>query len=343
MHRSGTSAVTRVVNLLGVPIGREDRLMPVQDDNPGGFWEHLALMEVNDDALARLGGRWDAPPEPDAAADLTDIAARAKVEFDATYDGDKWVYKDPRVSLLLPFWRDVLGPANDAAIIVSRNPLDIATSLLRRNRVATAYSLALWERYTHAAHRGATGLPVLVVDYDQLIDDPPRVVARLFEFLAAHDQLAGTPDHDAIDAYLVPGERHSRHDRAALDADPRVTDEQRSLFDATRALAGAHDRFDAGALPGFSPSTPLLIAARRGDDSPALHALARVLDDLGDAEAKYDECAGEAASLRRTVSAVEGALGDRSIGRVERVALRSAGRVRRLRQWTRRWRRVPDA
>src|SRR4051812_45873084 len=91
MHRSGTSAVRRVVNLLGVPIGREERLMPVQADNPGGFWEHLALMEVNDEALARLGGRWDAPPEPrTTAADLSDVAARAKVEFDATYDGERW-------------------------------------------------------------------------------------------------------------------------------------------------------------------------------------------------------------------------------------------------------------
>jgi hypothetical protein len=332
MHRSGTSAVTRVVNLLGVPIGREDRLMPVQDDNPGGFWEHLALMEVNDDALARLGGRWDAPPELDATADLTDVAARAKVEFDATYGGDKWVYKDPRVSLLLPFWRDVLGTANDAAIIVSRNPLDIAMSLLRRNRFATAYSLALWERYTLAAHRDASGLPVLVVDYDQLLEDPPRVVARLLEFLTAHDQLAGEPDHDAIDAYVTAGERHSRHDRAALDADNRVTDEQRALYDATCALAGAHDRYEAGALPAVSPSTPLLIAARRGDASPALTTLARTLDDLGEAEAKYDDCAREAEAMRPTYAAVQATLGTPAIGRVERLALGVARRARRLQQ-----------
>src|SRR3954451_19723384 len=104
MHRSGTSAVTRVVNLLGVPIGRADRLMPVQADNPAGFWEHLALMEVNDAVLARLGGTWDAPPPADATAELDDLRKTARQEFDATYDGDRWVFKDPRVSLLVAFW-----------------------------------------------------------------------------------------------------------------------------------------------------------------------------------------------------------------------------------------------
>src|SRR4051812_46248926 len=124
MHRSGTSAVTRVVNLLGVPIGRPERLMIARDDNPAGFWEHGGLMDVNDALLARLGGSWDAPPERARGdVDLGDLAARARHEFDATYDGDRFVYKDPRVTVLLPFWRAVLGERATVAIVVLRNPL----------------------------------------------------------------------------------------------------------------------------------------------------------------------------------------------------------------------------
>ena len=44
MHRSGTSALTRVLNLLGVELG--DRLMPAGDDNPLGFWEHADVVAV---------------------------------------------------------------------------------------------------------------------------------------------------------------------------------------------------------------------------------------------------------------------------------------------------------
>src|SRR5687767_5877934 len=121
MHRSGTSAVTRVINLLGVPIGRADKLMPVQADNPAGFWEHLALMDVNDAVLERLGGRWDAPPpRPVSPINVDDLRETARAEFYATYDGTRWVFKDPRVSLLLPFWRSVLDDSRSVAVIVLR-------------------------------------------------------------------------------------------------------------------------------------------------------------------------------------------------------------------------------
>jgi len=37
MHRSGTSAAARAVNLLGVDLGAP--LLPPRDDNPVGCWE----------------------------------------------------------------------------------------------------------------------------------------------------------------------------------------------------------------------------------------------------------------------------------------------------------------
>ena len=41
MHRSGTSIVSRLLNLLGAHLGPEDDLMPPKPDNPTGFWEAL--------------------------------------------------------------------------------------------------------------------------------------------------------------------------------------------------------------------------------------------------------------------------------------------------------------
>jgi hypothetical protein len=342
MHRSGTSAVTRVVNLLGVPIGRPERLMPVQADNPAGFWEHLALMDVNDAVLARLGGSWDAPPPADAheRTDLDDLARRARAEFDETYDGDRWVFKDPRVSLLLPFWRGVLESdrRTDVAIVVLRNPLDIAASLARRNRFATAYALALWEHYTHAIVRDATSLPALVVDYDTLVDDAPRVVDALDAFLTAHGQLDGGADRTEIRDFLAAGLRHTRHDRAALDADARVTAEQRALYDVLAALVGAHDDLAGAAVPAPSPSTAVLLAARRDARTPELQVVDALCRQLGDAEGRLDECTAEAAALRPTVAAVEGALGSAELGRVERAALGAARRVRAVQARTAPWR-----
>jgi sulfotransferase family protein len=329
MHRSGTSAVTRVVNLLGVPIGRPERLMLARDDNPAGFWEHAGLMEVNDAVLARLGGSWDAPPADVADVDLAALAQRARDEFDATYDGDHFVYKDPRVGLLLPFWRAVLGARATAAIVVLRNPLDIAASLLHRNQLAVSYSLALWEHYLHAVLHDIAGMAVLVVDYDALVDEPTATTARLRSFLEPRGELTSAADDTAIGAFLAGGMRHSHSDRTRLDRDGRVTDEQRSLHDATVALVGAHDVFASPALGPASPSTPVLIAARRAPSTPELATLDAMTRALGVAEAQYDDCAHEAADMRPTFTAVEQTLGYRAIGRLERAALGLAGRARR--------------
>jgi hypothetical protein len=60
MHRSGTSAVARVVKALGFESGGE--LMEAAPDNPRGFFEREDVMNINDRWLSSLGGSWWAPP-----------------------------------------------------------------------------------------------------------------------------------------------------------------------------------------------------------------------------------------------------------------------------------------
>jgi hypothetical protein len=75
MHRSGTSALTRVLNLLGVALG--DDLMPPGPDNPLGFWEHQGIVSVHEALFAELDRRWDDPrPMPDGWLD-SDAAREA--------------------------------------------------------------------------------------------------------------------------------------------------------------------------------------------------------------------------------------------------------------------------
>ena len=52
MHRSGTSALMRVVNLLGVNIG--NNLIAPASDNELGFWEHLDVYHANEKLLQDL-------------------------------------------------------------------------------------------------------------------------------------------------------------------------------------------------------------------------------------------------------------------------------------------------
>ena len=62
MHRSGTSAVTRVINLLGVPLGRADDIYSAED-NPSGHWESRQLCAV-DNLILRVFGGFDMAMPP---------------------------------------------------------------------------------------------------------------------------------------------------------------------------------------------------------------------------------------------------------------------------------------
>src|SRR6185295_14229625 len=62
MHRSGTSVVAGALALLGASLGEPSRLLKAGADNPKGYFEIRAVVELDDELLAHLGGAWDQPP-----------------------------------------------------------------------------------------------------------------------------------------------------------------------------------------------------------------------------------------------------------------------------------------
>src|SRR5579859_5904043 len=106
MHRSGTSLITRLVNLLGVSLGPDEHLMKPLPDNPMGFWENQLLTDMNDEILSRLGGSWHHPPEFysswENAATIADLRQRARALLNEDFGAAKlWGWKDPRNCLTL--------------------------------------------------------------------------------------------------------------------------------------------------------------------------------------------------------------------------------------------------
>lgn len=72
MHRSGTSALARILNLCGAYLP-ERLLPPRQQDNSKGYWEPMSVVQYNQRMLASLGCDWDRPdfdwPPPDDLID----------------------------------------------------------------------------------------------------------------------------------------------------------------------------------------------------------------------------------------------------------------------------------
>ena len=220
MHRSGTSALTRVLNLLGVELG--DKLMPAGDDNPLGFWEHADVVAVHETLLDALDRRWDDPrPLPhgwldsQAALDAQEaLAAIVRRDFGAS---PLWALKDPRLCRLMPLWRRLLADlgVEPRVVLVSRHPDEVAGSLQRRDGLPVAIGELLWARYLLEAVRGSDGCRRGMVAYHQLLDDWRGTIGRIDQALG----LGLSPDArqaKAIDAFLSPQLRHHRARGEAL-------------------------------------------------------------------------------------------------------------------------------
>ena len=169
MHRSGTSAVARLVNLLGVPMCVEADLVRAAPSNPRGHWESVSLVRFNDALLHKHGRAWWCPPRLGLVCSGDPSAAREL--FASVYPTKQWVWKDPRTCLTLSFWLEALN-TRPVGILVLRNPLEIAHSLERRDEFYLELSLALWERYMHHGLTALAGLPVAAFQFEELVADP---------------------------------------------------------------------------------------------------------------------------------------------------------------------------
>ena len=224
MHRSGTSALTRVLNLLGVALG--DDLMPPGPDNPLGFWEHQGIVSVHEALLGALGRRWDDPrPMPEgwlesAAAHEAGAAIAAIVQRD--FAGvPLWAVKDPRLCRLMPLWRRVLADLGiePRILLVSRHPREVAGSLQRRDGLPVVIGELLWARYLLDAVRDSAGCRRGMVAYDDVLADWRAAIDRIDGALGLALGVPATgPGADAVDVFLRPQLRHHHADSVAFEA-----------------------------------------------------------------------------------------------------------------------------
>jgi len=250
MHRSGTSAATRLVNVLGPATCRPDDMVR-GPWNPSGHFESRSLMHLNNALLAQMGCTWWSPPPDGAqydavAARITTTRAQARRTFRRVHRRVPWVWKDPRTSVLLPFWRSVLG-RRTAAAIVYRNPLEVAVSLQSRHGVPISFGVALWERYNRLILAHSQGMPVLVSRYDDLMRDPGDWSQSMRAFLVELGmRLPAHFDLDVARGSVRPELRHSTASRAELEASAPGA---MVVYDALEAALGTSAAFKAPQLP----------------------------------------------------------------------------------------------
>lgn len=233
MHRSGTSVVSRMLNLLGVHLGPTDAMSAPGEDNPKGYWEHHPLALLNDEILATLGGRWDAPPvvRHDWTGDprLEGLKAKARQLIVQDFAAEPlWGWKDPRTCITLPFWQEIIGPLR--YVICIRNPAAVAASLGRRNGMSIEQGEQLWLTHVQASLAHTTGQPRIFVFYDDIMDDWASELRRMAAFIGRPDRAEDPRIREALGGFLDGELCHHRLSTAALAADEQISLAAKSLY-----------------------------------------------------------------------------------------------------------------
>ncbi len=190
MHRSGTSVIARSLKVLGVELG--ENLMPADPGvNEKGFWEDMDFYALNEELLRVLSGREWHTLSPISINEfqgdsLSSLKIRA-IELLRKKIGDESVFgiKDPRFSILLPFWKAVfLALDIDVRYVIAiRNPISIALSLQKRDGFELEKSYYLCLYYLVSCFVETENEFRVVVSYDFVMAEPEAQIRRMAEKL----------------------------------------------------------------------------------------------------------------------------------------------------------------
>lgn len=213
MHRSGTSAFSGLLNILGINLGL-NYLNP-SDDNPKGFFENFNISQLNEKILKTLNSAWDDVlllPEnwwekEDLNSYKKEIIEIIKKEF--SMEGICGI-KDPRLCILFPFWKNIFVKTDMKPyfIICLRNPSEVAESLKKRNGFSVEKSVLLWMKYMMYAEFHTRGFQRAFVSFDELLKDPEKTINHISKILGLTFPKDYNEVKDSIEQFLEPSLKH---------------------------------------------------------------------------------------------------------------------------------------
>ena len=177
MHRSGTSALSGALQILGADVGPHP--VAKAGDNPTGFWEHVDIVALHEKFLSAAGSSWQDVSPFVSGWEHGEGAAWFRRELKEILQRDfasplLWVVKDPRLCRLFPLWRPVLSELgiHPGLVILTRNPVEVAASLQHRDGLEDTTSHLLWLQHMLAAEKASRGSHRTFLTYSELLNDP---------------------------------------------------------------------------------------------------------------------------------------------------------------------------
>lgn len=308
MHRSGTSAITRGLASFGVELG-DNLLPPVPGDNDKGYWEDKDVHDLNEELLTALNRDWASLRPIDstefARPAMGPLRLRAVDLLRSRFEKARvFGIKNPRMALLLPFWKSVFEHVGvvPSYVIAVRNPLSVARSVARNNLrgdIPPEKAHYLWLTHVVPCVVETENAPRVFVDFDRLLANPVEEMQRVGKALGL-----GRGKPAELEEYRSQFlDRSLRHSEFQLEDLKLARELPREVVGAYRILERlSRDRLahDAKEVRDFFTA----LGARLEDLRPAF-------DCITDRERKLKELAAAIAQSGEQIDSLTAAIAER--------------------------------
>jgi hypothetical protein len=211
MHRSGTSAVSSLMQQYGFDHGKS--LLKPTEYNQKGFFENKSIMQFNDRLLVKLGMHW---ADPFTFLDNSSYQAELFTEFKSELagilrqeftTGNTLVLKDPRICLLLPFWKRAFIEFKLSPLFlhVIRHPDEVVMSLENRNNMAARRAENLWILYNLLAEQNTRSENRMILLFKDILNNFIETGKTIREFLTGK---TGLELPELLDQSIDPAFHH---------------------------------------------------------------------------------------------------------------------------------------
>ena len=272
MHRSGTSAITRVLNLMGAELPQN--IMGPGIGNEVGHWEPENLVLLHDQLLSELDSAWD----DWQSIDLNELTEerylyyknRLQTQIKEEYkDAKLFVLKDPRVCKILPLYKELLEEINVEIKVVAqfRNPIDVMDSLQSRDEMLASDASLLWLQYVLNSEKNCRDIERIFIKYDDVINDWRACYQTITNCLDVQWPYTRDEIETQVDKFISPDHRHHNHEDEEVLSDPLLRQWVGEAYSALLVLQtnpnseNAQKRLDDIAKE-FEKTSPILLQIR---------------------------------------------------------------------------------
>ncbi|CAM3076238.1 sulfotransferase family protein [Lactiplantibacillus plajomi] len=245
--RSGTSVMTKSLNLMGVSLGTDHLLAPSKRINPKGYFENKDVIKIHKSLGSKIRyrpatvGYYD---QPQVKRDRQRLTTYLRGAFQKQ---DNLLIKDPRMNDYIQLWQHVLADIHvtPVEVILIRNPLDVVSSNERAWHRDNTLAMRQWQVRTLLSLKDTQPQSRILVTYEDLFGNTLATLKRI----ASQFDLPWPADEGQLQAqlddFIDPSLQHSDHHEslAAFEARTDVAADVKALYLLARQAAADPEFF----------------------------------------------------------------------------------------------------